>query len=156
GPVFVFLLIALGAYLYIRARETVTGGALGRAVDHAWTQLVPKLHTDGFNPEHAAFLAALAEASLGCGRPAGRRRQLERVIELTEQAVLAGTGSAAHLAALWRLDPLDAAAAGNDPVTLVGRQLSRCLEGPLPLALAEQLLAHWQSDWWTAGNVARL
>ena len=36
------------------------------------------------------------------------------------------------------------------------RQISRCLEGNLPLAVAAQMLEHWEGRWWTVGNLARL
>ena len=90
------------------------------------------------------------------GLPPQREQVLTRTIERTEKAVQAGQGSAAQLAALWRLTVADAAALGSDPVLLVARQISRCLEGNLPLAVAERMLMNWEGRWWTAGNLARL
>jgi hypothetical protein len=34
--------------------------------------------------------------------------------------------------------------------------VGHCFTGRLPLAFAEHLLADWNSDWWTRGNLARL
>jgi hypothetical protein len=74
----------------------------------------------------------------------------------TEASVARGEAPPAHLAALRRLQAEDVAAAGGDPVPLVANQVGHCFAGRLPLAFAEHLLAAWDSDWWTRGNLARL
>ncbi|MBY0526564.1 MAG: hypothetical protein K2R98_24425 [Gemmataceae bacterium] len=155
-PVVLLLVVALTAGLFVHFRTLARAALLDRAIDAAWSMLSPRLHVAGFEETDASFLAGLAVISVGHGQANRRERTLERVIDLTEKAVLAGTGSKAHLAALVRLALTDAATAGSDPVTLVARQISRCLEGVLPLACGEQLLARWESAWWTVGNLARL
>jgi hypothetical protein len=130
--------------------------AQDRALDYAWSVLVRRLHADGFSPEDSAFAAGLALASQGHGRPSERRRSLAHLLDQTEAATLAAPGFAGHLAALWRLAIEDAAAAGQDPVPLVADRVSLCLDGRLPLAFAERLLAGWESALWTRGNLARL
>lgn len=147
---------SLLAFLFVRIRMLLSEPALIRAVDHGWARFVPVLHGDGFSPDDSAFLAGFALASINRGLPMPRERILGQMIERSEKAVLAGAGSPAQLAALWRLAVADAAMLGSDPVLLVSRQISRCLEGNLPLAVVEHLLERWEGRWWTAGNLARL
>lgn len=155
-PVVLALAVAVLAYLYIRIRGLFYEDPRDRAVDHAWSQLVPRLHQDGFSAEDSAFLAGLALASMGRGHYSVRERPLEQTLNLTEKAARAGSAPLTHLAALWRLAVSDAAVIGSDPVTLVARQISRCLEGAVPLAFAEHLLGQWEAGWWGRGNLARL
>ncbi|HEX5271492.1 MAG TPA: hypothetical protein VFW33_13440, partial [Gemmataceae bacterium] len=127
-----------------------------RAIDFAWARLAPRLHAEGFSLEDSAFLASLARASAGRGRPAARRDQLARLLKLTERVVAAGFGGARHLAALRRLAIADAVRPGADRVRLVVTEVDRCFGGKLPLAYAEGLLAGWRADGWGRGELARL
>jgi len=155
-PVVLALAVAVLAYLYIRIRGLFYENPLDRAVDHTWSQLAPRAHQDGFSTEDSEFLAGLALASIGRGHHALRERVLEQILNQTEKAARAGQAPLTHLAALWRLAVTDAAALGTDPVTLVARQISRCLEGAVPLIFAEHLLGQWEASWWGRGNLARL
>jgi hypothetical protein len=155
-PVVLALAVAVLAYLYIRIRGLFYENPLDRAVDHAWIQLVPRLHHDSFSAEDSEFLAGLALASIDRGHCSVRARVLEQLLNQTEKATRAGQAPLTHLAALWRLAVADAAATGTDPVTLVARQISRCLEGAVPLVFAEHLLGQWEASWWGRGNLARL
>jgi hypothetical protein len=146
------LILALVVYLGWRAPED----PLGRAVDHAWTVLVPELHADGFAADDSAFAAGLALASVGLGRPQERSENLEELIARTDKAVAAGEAPPTHLGALWRLAAEDRAAAGGDPVPLLVRQVGRCFEGKIPLDFAVPLLAPGDTPWWTDGNRNRL
>lgn len=127
-----------------------------RAVDHAWTYLVPQLHEFGFALDDAAFAGGLALTSTTHGNPDLRQDALREAISRTETAVAAGAGAVEPLAALHRLAITQRADRGLDPVPLVVGQLGRCFEGKMPLAFAEQLLEDWHSDWWTPAALARL
>lgn len=155
-PVVLAFAAAILAFLFVRIRVLLSESALDRAVNHGWERLAPLWHAGDFSLESSALLAAFALASIHRGLPTRRERLLGQAIERIEKAVRTGQGSAAHLAALWRLAVADAATLGGDPVLLVARQISRCLEGNLPLAVAEQLLRHWEDRWWTPGRLARL
>jgi hypothetical protein len=155
-PVLLALAVSGFAYLYLRVRGLLTEDALNRAVDHAWVRLVPQLQGDDASVADSAFVAGLALASSGRGSALTRERPLEHVLNQAEKALQAGAVPRTHLAALWRLAVSDAAAMGIDPVHRVGQQLSRCLEGALPLAFAEHLLGQWEAAWWGRGNLARL
>jgi hypothetical protein len=152
----VSFLAALLAFLFVAFRWYVGDAALDRAVDHAWTLLAPKFHADGFSVDDSAFLAGLAEASLGHGRPHQRERALEGAIDRTEQALDSRPEVLEHAASFWRLAIADGARLGRDPVPLAARQIHRCLTGVLPLTFADRLLTGWKTDWLTPGNRARL
>jgi hypothetical protein len=156
AAVAVSFLAALLAFLFVWFRGYVGDAASDRAVDYAWALLVPKLHADGFSADDSAFLAGLAEASVGHGKPHTRERALENAIDRTEHTLDSRPEALVHLALLWRLTIADAARLGRDPVLLTARQIHRCLSVALPLTFAERLLSGWHSDWLTAGNRARL
>jgi hypothetical protein len=157
GAAAVTLLLAVAglAYLIVRIRGAAVEPPRDRILNHAWTQLVPRLHADGFSNQDAAFLAGLAQVSAGKGDVQVRQRALERVTDITEKVARSDGAAVAPLAALWRLSIADAIMDG-DPVLLTARRISRCLEGDLPLACVEALLADWESSCWDAGNLARL
>lgn len=155
-PVLILLLLAslIGAVAWRLWYWPVS--QLDRAVDHAWTYLVPRLNELGFSLEDSAFAGGLALTSTTHGNPDLREDALRRVLTQTESAVAGGTGAVEPLAALHRLAISQRAERGDDPVPLVVTQMKRCFEGKLPLAFAEQLLEEWQSDWWTPEALARL
>lgn len=155
-PVIIFLLVALAAYLGAGFYWWLQPGPLDRAVDFAWTRLVPLLCPREVTAEESTFLAGLALTTVSHGRAELRQQELERVLGVIERSVAAGASPLAHLAALQRLAVADAFAAGHDPVSLVVEQISPCFDGRLPLAFAQWLLAEWEGSWWTAGNLARL
>jgi hypothetical protein len=128
-----------------------------RAIDYAWSRLVPRLHQGEFTLEDSVFLAGLAQTSLGRGRPEVRAESLERVLRYTENAVAGRAAPWSHLAQLRRLEIADAAALGKDPVPRIAEFIGCCFEGELPIAYAQALLADWQTaGWWTPANRARL
>jgi hypothetical protein len=155
-PVATLLGMALGLYLAAWFGWRPRRPAADRVIDYAWTRLAPRLHTEGFSLDDSAFLASLALASAGRGRPAARREQLGRLLALTDRVVGAGFGGARHLATLRRLAISDAVRQGKDRVGLVLAEVTRCFRGKLPLAYAEGLLAGWQDDGWGGGDLARL
>jgi hypothetical protein len=143
-----------------------------RAVNYAWTLLVPRLETDGFTCEDLDFLAGLALASIGHGRAISRADNVQRALNHIGKKVAAGAAPVTHLAALWRLVvedrtqghtfplPLGQRGKGDtgddDPVLLVTAQVGVCFEGHLPLSFAENLLAGWESPIWTSEQLTRL
>lgn len=155
-PVTGILGLALAAYLGFSIRWWLRRPAQRRAIDHAWTQVVPLLHGDGFSQEDSRFLAGLARVSLPHARTLPDLPALTRALERTDQAVSQGAGPAGDLAALWRLRAELAVQGEEDTVLLIAQQVGRCLEGKLPLVFAEHLLAEWEASWWTKGNLARL
>jgi hypothetical protein len=155
-PVAVVLLVGLAAYLGTRLRAWSEPGPLDRAIDYAWTLLVPRLHPDDLVPEESAFLAGLVRVSLERGRPVLRAAALRTLLARYHRAVQEARAPLAHLALLWRLAIEDAGRTAHDPVALVVNQVDRCLSGEMPLAFAEHLLHRWQSETWSRGNLARL
>jgi hypothetical protein len=155
-PVLVVLGLALLATIIVRIRWRPRADLVDRAVNYAWTMLVPRLHHNGIGPRDSEFVAGLALLSTTHGRPGARVGVLEQVLTATEKAVAAGTGSTAHLALLWRLAVEDALSTGHDPVRWVLTQVGRCFDGKLPLTFAQHFLSDWESRSWSRGNLARL
>ena len=158
GVVISLLLSALVAFLWVHLfwRQGRQAPA-DRAVDYAWTLFVPRLHARGFSMPDSSFLAALALTSAsGHGRVELRAEVVQRVLNDTKKAVAAGTGSVAHLAALWRLAAADTARTGGDPVLLVVTQAGHYFDSKLPLAFAEHLLSGCRHDAWAAAHLERL
>jgi hypothetical protein len=155
-PVTTLLGLALGTYLAVCVAWRPRRPMADRVVDYAWTAVAPRLHAEGFSLEDSAFLASLALASVGRGRPAARRPALARLLALTERVVGAGFGGARDLAALRRLAIADAVRQGKDRVLLVVAEVDSCFSGRLPLAYAEGVLAGWRQDGWGRGDQARL
>jgi hypothetical protein len=149
------LAAALVAYGLVLATWQGAVPIAERVRNYAWTLLAPRLHAHGLDITDAAFLAGLANASTGDGYPRLRADLMTSLLTRTERAVVKGQAPAGLFAPLLRLAVEDNAA-GADPVPMVARQLARCFEGKLPLAVAERLLADWRADWWTKGNLARL
>src|SRR5262249_38702265 len=127
-----------------------------RATDLAWTQMVPLLHAGGYQVSDGEFVAGLALLSPDHGRVDWRRPILESVEQVTTTALMSQATAAGHRAALRRLAIHAWASTGGDPIPPIVAELAQSLEGRLPLACAEALLADWQAPWWTAGNRKRL
>jgi hypothetical protein len=149
------LALALAAYGFA-VLGWQTGAPTGeRTRNYAWTMLAPRLHTRGLVADDAAFLAGLANICCGDGYGRLRAGLMPALLTRTERAVIKGQAAPGFLAPLLRL-ALEDNSAGDDPIPAVALQLARCFEGRLPLTVAERLLADWQADWWTDGNLARL
>jgi hypothetical protein len=138
-PVLLLLAGALVVAVGVRLHWPTPAPPGDRALDHAWTRLAPRLHTDGFSPRDAAFASGLALASLGRGNADLRRRPLHRLMAVTEKAVAAGSAGVEHLADLRLLE----IAGGADPLPSLVAEVGRCFEGKLSLAYAERLLRGW-------------
>jgi hypothetical protein len=148
--------LALVTYFLVQVSGRDRPKPSERALDYGWSRLAPLLHAKEFSLEDSTFLAGLALDSIDRGRPSFRVDSLARVLRFTENAVAGRDAPLSHLALLHRLEIADAARSGEDPIPLVAWQLGRCLEGELPLSFAQELLADWESTWWTPGNLARL
>jgi hypothetical protein len=148
------LAVLLALFVFFGWRNPVP--PVDRAVNHAWTMLVPQLHSQGFSLEDSAFVSGLAQASSGHGDTRERAHYLKEIRLYTERAVTAGAVPVSHLACLWRLTAEDLAKEGMDPVLLLVEQVGRCFEGTIPLSFAGQMLQRWDQPWWTEGQLARL
>jgi hypothetical protein len=150
------LFVALGVEILVRMFWVQPIPLSDRALQYAWQLLVPRLHADGFKLEDSAFAAGLAQATPARRSGLVRAPLLLRLAKETEDAVQKRVAPPDHLVALRRLMIADAVSLGADPIPLVVEQLARCFEGKVPMAYAERLLADWEADWWTTGNLARL
>jgi hypothetical protein len=156
GFVVGLLFVALGVEILVRMFWVQPVPVSDRALEYTWQLLVPRLHADGFKLEDSAFAAGLAELTPAGRSGVVRSPLLLRLAQETEDAVQKQLAPPDHLVALRRLMIADAVSLGADPIPLVVEQLARCFEGKVPMAYAERLLADWEADWWTTGNLARL
>jgi hypothetical protein len=156
GFVLGLLFVALALEILVRMFWTQRTPAGDRALEYTWQLLVPRLHGEGFKLEDSAFAAGLAQATQPGRSSVVRAPLLLRLAKETEDAVHQGLAPADHLAALRRSMIADSVSLGADPVLLVVDEVARCFEGKVPMAYAERLLADWEADWWTTGNLARL
>lgn len=155
-PTLVVLLLAGVAGLTVDYRYRNTPSTDERAVDYAWTMLVPLLHQPQFSRDDAGFLAALALASRGHGHPPWRDQLLATLITQTRQAVLAGQAEMGELAALVQLQLHDLHTQGQDPVVPLAAEVWSALSGAMPLDYAEVLLTLDGVAWFDRGSRARL
>lgn len=157
APVLCALWLGLVAWLIVRFTwRNDEGDRFERAIDHAWNQLVPRLHARGFSADDSDFIANLALTSLHHGHPNVRAPVLPRVLHQTEQAVGANLVPVTHLASVQRLLLADRARGGGDLTTLLVAHIGRCFEGKLSLRFADQLLSGWDFTGGSAGKRARL
>jgi hypothetical protein len=142
------LLAALGVLLFWPSARTPHA----RTLQHAWRVLVPRLLRDRLPAEELPLLAGLAEVSAGRGETddlktragpvSGARRAAEEAVR--DRPAL---GFCAGVVA--RLDIEDAARLGEDPVPALTAELTRCLQGELPLSLAVGLLRDRETECWS-------
>jgi hypothetical protein len=156
GFVVGLLFVALGIEILVRMFWVQRVAASDRALEYAWQLLVPRLHADGFKLEDSAFAAGLAQVTPPGRSSVVRAPLLVRLANNTEDAVRQRLAPADHLVALRRLMIADSVSMGADPIPLVVDQVARCFEGKVPMAYAERLLADWEADWWSQGNLSRL
>jgi uncharacterized C2H2 Zn-finger protein len=132
--------------------------SLSRIVDLAWGRLVQQLLELGLARDDWAFLAGLAQCSIGHGDIAGRADTLEVVRGLMDERVTGGQVPASYLGALWRLTVEDGAEdeEGQDTVPLLAAQADRCFDGGLPLGFLSTLLAPLENEAWSVADERRL
>jgi hypothetical protein len=155
-PVLVFVLPALVFGVWIRLWGLKGGPLSERAIERAWSKLVPLLHDKGFSMSDSRFLAGLAIETMGRPGAAKRGRGLERILAITEKAAASRPNVLHQLAAIRALSISDAVDSGDDPVKLTATQIGRCIDGRLALPYADKLLSQWRHEWRTRSNLTRL
>jgi hypothetical protein len=141
APVTGALFAALMAYIAVRATWSETGDDADRAVDHAWTLLVPRmLQVEGRRAD-AAFLAGLAVASRGRGDPEAREDQLRQAASKLRQTPV-GIPYVTPLSILKIADLPDEA----DDLPAIANEIGESLDGALPLDHAETLVKELRGD----------
>jgi hypothetical protein len=155
-PTLVILLLAVVAGLTVDYRYRNTPSTDERAIDYAWTMLLPQLHQPQFSPSDAQFLAALALASRGHGHPAWRAETLAALLTQTRQAVRMGQAGVGELAALVQLHLHDLHRQGQDPIVPLAAEVWAALSGQMPLDYAQAVLALGEAGWFDRGSKARL
>lgn len=119
---------------------------LSRAVDLAWTKLIPTLR-----PGEA--IARFALASIDRGNPTTRAAALNKAIEEAEEAAALGAIPGEALAPLWWLKFVDV---DNDATAMIVDKVQRCLHSELPLSAAAGLLQYWRDSRPTRAERARV
>lgn len=137
-----FLVAALVAYLGVQATWGDTGDPADRAVDHAWTVLVPRLLGYEVRKADAAFLSGLAAASRGRGHDGAREDQVRRAIA----RLRADPVGLPYLTPVSALRIADAAAGGADDLPLIADEIGESLDRTLPLEHAVGLLTELRGD----------
>src|SRR5262245_1819755 len=142
APVAALLVAGLFAYVGVRVVWDEVSDPSDRAVDHAWTLLVPRLVQREVRRPDAAFLAGLAQASRGHGDPEAREGQLRRTSDILRTDRI-GIPYLKPLSAL-RID--DALTAGADDLPLITDEIGPAFEITLPLDHAERLVKDLRGD----------
>jgi hypothetical protein len=135
------LLVALVAYLGVRAARAHDRPSAARAVDHAWTILVPRLLQRPARRADAAFLAGLAVASRGRGDLEAREEQVEKAITYLRRDPI-GVPYVTPLSALTIADMGEEA----DDLPVIAAEIGASLDGALPLDHAESLVREVRGD----------
>ena len=141
-PVTGFLLAALVVYLAVHATWKDTGDAADRAIDHAWTLLVPRVLTHEVQPRNAAFLAGLAIASRGRGDAEAREDQVRQTIADLRR----DPAGIPYVTLLSVLRIADATASGADDLPMIADEVGDSLDRALPLDHAEGVMTALRGD----------
>jgi hypothetical protein len=136
------LFAAVMAYLGIRWNWSEQEDPTQRAVDHAWTLLVPRMLQYQVKKADAAFLAGLAEASRGQGNPEAREEQLRRVAD----ALRGDRVGIPYMTPVSVLQIEDAVHAGADELIRIANEVGECFDGQLPFDHAEWLVRELRGD----------
>jgi hypothetical protein len=129
-------------YLAITMSWRERRNASDRAVDHAWTLLVPRMLQYEVRRTDAAFLAGLAHASHGRGDAELREEPLNRASDTLRRDPI----SLPFLPPLIALQIIDAVRQGVDDLPLIAEQVGDCFDDELPLDHAEQLVKDLRGD----------
>lgn len=141
-PVAGLLLTAIIAYLAVALTWPDADDSPDRAVDHAWTVLVPRLLRRPVRRSTAAFLAGLAAATRGHGSPEDREDQVRDAIsELSKDQV-----GLPYLTPLVTLQIEDAVRAGADDLPRIADHVGECFDGTYSLDHAERLVKDLRGD----------
>lgn len=141
-PVGGLLILGVLAYLGISLTWGEKADPSGRAVDHAWTLLVPRLFRPHVRKADAAFVAGLAAASRGRGDPEAREDSLRDAIA----ALRADPAGLPYLTPPVALRITDASRAGADDLPAIADEVGDCFDGTLPLDHADRLVKDLRGD----------
>ncbi|MCS6850847.1 MAG: hypothetical protein NZ700_06725 [Gemmataceae bacterium] len=155
-PTSLLLSAALGCYVLLRLGWPTESPPEERAIDYAWTWLVPQLQAGGWPAEAWKFIARLARTSAGRGHGPRREVALRDLVRHLEPLSDREPGALPVLTAAWRLLAEDALTQRRDPIRLVLEVVQRALSGEVPWLAVGLLLEGWESPIWTPGNLARL
>ena len=140
-PVSGLLFAGLVAYLGARAATVNRESAADRAVDHAWTTLVPRMLQVEGKRSDAAFIAGLAVASRGRGDPEAREDQLRRAVTQMRSGPV-GIPYVTPLSVLRIADLPDDA----DELPAIADEIGESFDGALPLDHAEAIVKELRGD----------
>jgi hypothetical protein len=135
------LLVGLVAYLGVQAAWAHTRPPADRAVNHAWTILVPRLIQREVGRAEAAFLAGLAIVSRGRGDPEVREDLVRQAIARLRQDRV-GIPYVTPLSALTIADLGDEV----DDLPAIADEIGASFDGTLPLDHAESLVKELRGD----------
>jgi len=141
-PVAALMFAAIIAYLFVSLTWENAEAPSERAIDHAWTMLVPRLLSSNIRRADAAFLAGFARACRGLGEAELREDPLRRAITLLGS----DRNSVPYLTPLSALRISDATKSGADDLPLISDEVGDCLDGKLSLDHAERLVNELRGD----------
>jgi hypothetical protein len=141
-PVGGLLLAAAVIYVGIAVSWPKTGDLSNRAVDHAWTLMVPRMIQYELRRPGAAFLAGLAEASRGRGDTEAREEPLQKAIA----ALRKERGGIPYISPLSVLQITDDMKRGGDDLPAIANEVGESFDGALPLDHADRLLRELRGD----------
>jgi hypothetical protein len=132
------------------------GDVRSRALQHAWTVLVPYLRRKGFPEGSMDLLGGLAELSMGRTDFKARAKVLADIRGAVEQAARSTPALGIHAGVVARLAIEDAARQRQDPLPALASELVRALQGELPLGYAVGLLREREGTAWGGDERQRL
>jgi hypothetical protein len=141
-PVGALLLAAGLIYLAIAMNWQKTGDLTDRAVDHAWTLMVPRMLQYEVRRADAAFLAGLAIASRGRGEPEAREDSLRKAIAILRRERV----GIPYVTPLSVLRITDAVRQGSDDLPEIANDAGDSFDAALPLDHADRLLKELRGD----------
>jgi hypothetical protein len=141
-PVGGLLLAAAVIYLGISVSWPKTGDQSNRAVDHAWTLMVPRMIQYELRRPSAAFVAGLAEASRDRGDAESREEPLQKAIAAFRRE----RSSIPYITPLSLLQVTDLTQRGGDDLPAMAKEVGDSFDGALPLDHADRLLRELRGD----------
>lgn len=140
-PVGGLLIAAFMAYVGVLAAWAEADDPADRAIDHAWTSLVPRLAQGPVRAAEAAFVAGLAVASRGRGDPDQREDPLAG-IGARHRRDPVGIRYVTPLSVLRITDRPD----DSDDLPAIADEVGASFDGALPLDHAESLVHELRGD----------
>jgi hypothetical protein len=141
-PVGVMLLVSGIVYLVIAMTWEDHSDPSGRAVDHAWNLLVPRILQRELRKSDAAFLAGLADASRGRGDIEEREDSLRQASAIMRKERIA----IPYLTPLSVLQITDATQQEADDLLPIADEVSEVFQALLPFEHGEHLVRELRGD----------